>query len=80
MKKLFLILILSCLAVNAENTTEEVYLDIKPFEALEYKTFTPKFDNININNKEDEDYIYKPMEYVKNEAKELFFNKNKHSD
>ena len=51
MKKLFFILIISCTVVNAENISDEVYLDLRPNETFEYKSFNPKAEKININNK-----------------------------
>lgn len=75
MRKLFFILIISCSIVNAENISNEVYLDLKPDETYEYKTFTPKTGIIRKENKEDEDYIYHPMEYIKQEAIDMFFKK-----
>ena len=75
MKKFLLFFVLSffVLPVMAE---DEVYLDLNADDVHEYKTFSPKIDSMSINQKEDnEDYIYRPMEYIKSEVHEMYSNK-----
>ena len=74
MKKLLLIAILYCIPVRAE---EAVSLELKSGEIHEIKSHNLEIKDININNKKDEDeyYILHPMEYVKEEFKEMYFNK-----
>ena len=69
---------LFCLSVYADEQKETVYLDLSSEEEHRFKVLEQRIEDLNINNKEDEeDYIYHPMEYVKQEAKELFLNRNK---
>ena len=85
MKKILLVVVFC--SVNfalAEDTENSVYLDLNYGEKHEYNFSAPKVEKINIKEKDDfdEDYIYHPMKYIKEEAKELygdklFFNKNK---
>ena len=77
MKNIFALLIFICTAVYADEQAETVYLNLGVNDTHEYKTFSPKIEDLGIKEKDDnEDYIYRPLEYVKNEAKEMFFNKN----
>ena len=73
MKKFLLIILLSCISASAE----EVLLDLKPQETHEYKIQNLKIKDMSINNKKDEDeyYMLHPMEYVKDEFREMYFNK-----
>ena len=79
MKKIFFILILIILPVFADDNPDMVYLNLSSGEGHEFKTFTQKIENMSISKeKEDEeDYIYHPTEYVKNEFKDLLFNRQK---
>lgn len=79
MKKIFLVLILVVLPVFADDNTDMVYLDLNSGEGHEFKTFTHKIENMSISKEkeEDEDYIFHPTEYIKNEFKDLFFNRQK---
>ena len=77
MKKFAAVLMFICSAVYAEEQAETVYLDLEAGAAYEYKTCSPKVNDLGVKEKDDkEDYIYRPLEYVKNEVKEIFFNKN----
>ncbi len=81
MKKILLIIFLSCFLLPA-TADEEVYLDLNAGDVHQYKTFLPKAEKLNINKKEDdEDYIFRPMEYIKSEMSEMYSQKklsNKH--
>lgn len=79
MKKIFLVFILTVLPVFADDNPDMVYLNLSSGEGHEFKTFTRKIENMGINKEkeDDEDYIYHPTEYVKNEFKDIFFNKQK---
>ncbi len=75
MKKFLLIILLSCTPVFAE---EAVFLELKPHETYEIKKHhNTQIKDMNINNKKDEDeyYMLHPMEYVKQEFKDMYFNK-----
>ena len=78
MKRFLLLIMLFCLSVYADEQKETVYLDLSSEEEHRFKVLEQRIEDLNINNKEDEeDYIYHPMEYVKQEAKELFLNRDK---
>lgn len=79
MKKLLLIIILLCTSssINAKNLNE-VFLDLNTDEIHNYKTTSPNINSLNIKSDEEdnnEDYIYHPMKYIKNEASELYADK-----
>ena len=71
MKRFLLIFLLSCISVSAE----EVFLELKPQETHEYKIKNTKIEKMSIKKEDEEDYIYHPMEYVKQEFKDMYFNK-----
>ena len=79
MRKTFIsiFLALTILPVIAENSLNTVFLDLNANEIHEYKSTSPEIENMSINNDEDnnEDYIYHPMKYIKDEAKELYSSK-----
>ena len=77
MKKLIVVLMLTALPIFADEKPETVDLNLNIGEEHGYKIFNPSVNDLSIKQKdeENEDYIYHPMEYVKNEARELFFNK-----
>ena len=76
MKKFLLFFVLSffVLPVMAE---DEVYLDLHHSERYDYKTYTPDIKTLNIKKEDEnnEDYIYHPMKYIKDEASELYSQK-----
>ena len=75
MKKILLIVVLLLfIPVGAE---EAVFLELKSGQNLEIKSYNLEVKDININNKRDEDeyYMLHPMEYVKEEFREMYFNK-----
>ena len=76
MKKFLLFFVLSffILPIMAE---DEVYLDLHHSERYDYKTYTPDIKTLNIKKEDEnnEDYIYHPMKYIKDEANELYSQK-----
>jgi len=71
-KVLVVLLVFVCSSVYAGDGA--VYLDLKAGETHEYKTFNHNIESLNVKDGEDEneDYIYRPMEYIKSEIKELY--------
>lgn len=80
MKKILLTLLLCILSncVLANDGLNAVYLDLKAGENYEYNKSEPNLEKINVKKEEDdnEDYIYRPMEFVKSEARELYSKKS----
>lgn len=79
MKRCLLIvtLIYTISVVYAENALNEVPLDLNIGERYEYKTSEIKIESLNIKEKDDEeDYIYRPLKYIKEEFKELYLKKD----
>ena len=82
MKKYLLIIFILCFSmpVIAEDLNE-VHLDLNYGEKPEYKFVSPTFESKSIKEEDHvEDYIYHPMQYIKNEAKELFFERKNSSE
>lgn len=80
MKKYFIglfYLVFCCSIVYAEDSLNTVFLDIDYSERNTYKDFSPKIDNLNIQKEDElnEDYIYHPLKYIKDEAGELYSKK-----
>ena len=79
MKKILLITFSSVFATSvfANDLLKEIHLDLKPNDIHEYKTYSPKIENLNIKeDDEKEDYIYNPMKYIKDEAREMYSKKS----
>ena len=79
MKRFLLILISLFISVQvfAEGDLNTVLLDLNGNEVQKYNKSPLKIEELNMNKEkeDDEDYIYRPMEYVKNEARELYSSK-----
>ena len=76
MKKLFFILVLSCLILPVW-ADEEVYLDLKAGDVHEYKTFSPNFNNEKTEKPDDfdTDMVLHPFKYIKEEYNDLYSKK-----
>ncbi len=79
MKKfLFLIsMFFICTSVYAQEELNEVHLDVNYYERHNYKQYSPDIKTLNIKDDDEnnEDYIYHPMKYLKDEAHELYSQK-----
>ena len=67
-----------CTSVSAQEELDEVHLDINYAEQHEYKTFSPDIKTMSIkeDDENNEDYIYHPMKYIRDEASEIYSQKN----
>lgn len=65
--------LLICTSVNAENSLNTVFLDMNENSSTLYTPSAPDLKTLNVKEDTDnEDYIYRPLEYVKSEARELY--------
>ena len=78
MKKFLFILAIFCVSSfsYAQETMNEVFLNLNYGERQEYNMSLPEINDMKIiEDEEVEDYIFHPMKYIKEEAKELYLKK-----
>ena len=79
MKKLLLVFLLCIFSpLYAEEQPSAVFLDLNIDERQIFNAKTPDLNALNKKREDvdNEDYIYRPMEYIKSEARELYSKKS----